>query len=142
MNSKTKHTHSAGGVVLNQDGFVLVVSQRGNSWSLPKGHIDPGENALQAAKREIAEESGVDQLDLIMELGNYSRYKIGKNFDEDKSEMKTIHMFLFRTEQKRLKPLDPNHPEARWVEIQAVADLLTHPRDKNFFLQVKEEICS
>ena len=53
-----KHTQSAGGVVLNKKGEVLVVSQRGTSWSLPKGHIDKGEDALGAAKREIYEESG------------------------------------------------------------------------------------
>ncbi len=46
-----KKTHSAGGVVTNGEGEVLVVSQRGTSWSLPKGHIDAGENALVAAKR-------------------------------------------------------------------------------------------
>ena len=140
MTIKTKHTESAGGVVLNKDGLVLVVSQRGGSWSLPKGHIDPGENALEAAQREIAEESGVDQLELIMEIGNYSRYRIGKNSGEDLTEMKTIHMFLFRTDQIRLKPTDPKHPEARWVDKEAVAGLLTHPKDKEFFLNVKDKI--
>ena len=140
MISKTKHTQSAGGVVLNKDGLVLVVSQRGNSWSLPKGHIDPGENFLQAAEREITEESGIDQLELIAELGNYTRYRIGQNFKEDKSELKSIHMFLFRTKQSRLKPLDPNNPEARWVAKEAVADLLTHPKDQEFFLRIKDKI--
>jgi len=62
-------THSAGGVVTNNQGKVLVVSQRGTSWSLPKGHIDPGESALAAAKREIYEESGIRDLELIRELG-------------------------------------------------------------------------
>ena len=64
-------TYSAGGVVLNGSGQVLVVNQRGNSWSLPKGHIDPGEDALTAARREIYEESGVSELDLVKELGSY-----------------------------------------------------------------------
>jgi 8-oxo-dGTP pyrophosphatase MutT (NUDIX family) len=54
-----RKTRSAGGVVTNEEGEILVVSQRGTSWSLPKGHIDPGEDALVAAKREIYEESGI-----------------------------------------------------------------------------------
>ena len=71
---RMKKTRSAGGVVTNAEGEVLVVSQRGTSWSLPKGHIDPGENALAAAKREIYEESGIRDLELIRELGSYERH--------------------------------------------------------------------
>ena len=51
-----KKTESAGGVVKNKEGKILVVSQRGTSWSLPKGHIEQGEDALQASRREIQEE--------------------------------------------------------------------------------------
>ena len=72
-----KKTHSAGGVVTNQEGKVLVVSQHGTSWSLPKGHIDPGETALAAARREIYEESGIRDLEFVRELGTYERYRIG-----------------------------------------------------------------
>jgi 8-oxo-dGTP pyrophosphatase MutT (NUDIX family) len=94
-----KRTHSAGGVVLNPDGEVLVVCQHGNSWSLPKGHIDLGEDALEAAKREIYEESGITKLELVRELGSYERYRIGLNGGESRSELKVITMFLFRTSQ-------------------------------------------
>ena len=57
-----KKTESAGGVVLNKKGEVLIVNQYGNSWSLPKGHIEEGEEILEAAKREIYEESGIKNL--------------------------------------------------------------------------------
>jgi 8-oxo-dGTP pyrophosphatase MutT (NUDIX family) len=120
-------------VVTNDEGEVLVVSQHGTSWSLPKGHIDPGENALIAAKREIYEESGIRDLDLIRELGSYERYKIGLDGGEERSELKVITMFLFRTREKVLKPVDPDNPEARWVEKSKVALLLTHEKDKEFF---------
>ena len=132
-----RRTHSAGGVVTNDEGKVLVVSQRGTSWSLPKGHIDVGENALVAAKREIYEESGIRDLELVRELGTYERYKIGVDGGDDRSELKVITMFLFRTSGKELRPVDPDNPEARWVERSKVAPLLTHERDKQFFLGVK-----
>jgi 8-oxo-dGTP pyrophosphatase MutT (NUDIX family) len=132
-----RETRSAGGVVVNSDGEVLVVSQRGTSWSLPKGHIDPGESALVAAKREIYEESGIRDLELIRELGTYERYKIGVDGGDDRSEWKVITMFLFRTTEKLLKPLDPDNPEARWVERLKVALLLTHKKDKQFFQGVE-----
>ncbi len=131
-----EHTYSAGGVVLNKEGFVLVVNQNGNSWSLPKGHIDEGEEKLQAAIREIYEESGIKNLNLIKDLGFYERYRIGIDGGEDKSETKTIYMFLFKTEEEKLEPIDPGNPEARWVKKEKVAELLTHKKDKEFFLKI------
>ena len=61
----SKVTVSAGGVVINGQKMILVVNQNGTSWSLPKGHVDLGEEPLQAAIREITEESGVDDLHFL-----------------------------------------------------------------------------
>jgi len=133
-------TRSAGGVVTNDESDVLVVSQRGTSWSLPKGHIDPGEKALDAARREIYEESGIRDLELIRELETYERHKIGVNGGDDRSELKEITMFLFRTKEKSLRPVDPDNPEARWVEKGRVALLLTHEKDKEFFRRVERTL--
>ncbi len=135
-----KQTTSAGGVVLNQKGQVLVVNQKGISWSLPKGHIENGEDPIDTAQREIREESGIAKLELIKNLGSYNRYRIGKNGGENKTELKTIIMYLFRTEENNLKPIDQENPEARWIKKEQVAELLTHSRDKEFFLQIKKEI--
>ena len=135
-----KKTQCAGGVVLNSRGLVLVVNSRGKSWSLPKGHINSGEEPLTAAKREIYEESGVNQLKFIKELGNYQRHKVALDGGDDLSELKTIHLYLFTTKQEKLKPVDPENPEARWVEKTKVADLLTHEKDKDFFRAIMNQI--
>ena len=122
-----KQTESAGGVVLNNKGLILVVNQNGTSWSLPKGHIEEGEDKLSAAKREIYEEAGITELHLVRELDPYQRYKIDVDGREDESELKTIYMFLFTTNQDELSPIDPENPEARWVDKGEVDQLLTHP---------------
>lgn len=133
-----KRTRTAGGVVVHATtGKILVVSQNGDSWSLPKGHLDPGEDDLTAARREIAEESGVTDLTLVRPLGEYERHAIARGgHGEQTGEMKTIAMFLFVTAQDALAPLDPKNPEARWVDPTAVAPLLTHAKDAEFFLSV------
>ena len=133
-------TESAGGVVLNGAGQVLVVNQKGTSWSLPKGHVEEGEDALAAARREIFEEAGVSQLEYAGECGRYTRYKLGPDGGEDTSELKTIHMFLFTTKQAVLSPTDGDNPEARWVEREEAAGFLTHPKDREFFLSVLERL--
>lgn len=135
-----KCTETAGGIVMNGN-MVLVANQHGDSWSLPKGHIDRGETKLEAAIREIREETGIIQLDFVKELGSYARHKIGKGGKgDDKSELKTIHMLLFTTKQKELMPLDPDNPEAKWVHRDKVAGLLTHPKDREFYLSVLKGI--
>ena len=64
-----KYVEAAGGVVGNERGEVLMIYRR-NRWDLPKGHIDTGEDALTAAKREVEEETGVSGLKFVSELCN------------------------------------------------------------------------
>ncbi len=135
-----KKTESAGGIVLNDKEQVIVVNQKGTSWSLPKGHIEQGEDALTAARREIYEETGVSRLQLVEELGSYQRVKLGANGEDDASELKTIFMFLFTTDETELRPNDPDNPEAVWLDKEQVAALLTHPKDKKFFKRHSKDI--
>lgn len=133
---ESRRTESAGGVVLNTRGEVLLVSQRGISWSLLKGHIDPGEDQLSAAQREIYEEAGIKNLAHIRDLGSYERCKISKDGGDDCSERKTIHISLFITDEEALRPVDSRNPEARWVARDEVTKFLAHYKDKEFFLSV------
>ena len=134
-----RHTVSAGGVVVNR-GRVAVVCQRGEVWSLPKGHLEKGESAVEAARREIEEETGIHRVEYVSELGSYERPKIGLHTLEDPSEMKHIEMFLFTTDQESLEPEDRKILSARWVAPGEVAPLLTHPKDRDFFLGVLDRV--
>jgi 8-oxo-dGTP pyrophosphatase MutT (NUDIX family) len=133
------NTHSAGGVVRNVKGEMAVVLHDGDFWGFPKGHIDEGEDALAAAKREIQEEIGISLLELKKTFEPYTRIKAGDEGKDD-AEMKTIHMFLFDTDEEEFRLTDPRHEEARWVTVEEVAQLLTHPKDKEFFLSIKDSL--
>lgn len=128
-----KETQSAGGVILNEEGQVLLVEQRRGVWSLPKGHLEGNETPLEAALREIDEETGVTKLEFKKELGSYKRYKIGKDGKDDLAELKTMHIFLFTTGEKPPKPKDPTIVGLKWFAPSDVAKHLTHPKDREFF---------
>jgi ADP-ribose pyrophosphatase YjhB (NUDIX family) len=140
--AETPLRYSAGGVVLNPSGEVLVVSQNGTSWSLPKGGLEPWEEGQPeiAARREIYEESGIKQLQLLGTLGDYTRTALGRDGQEDTTERKHITIFLFTTPDTELRPVDADNPEARWVPTDEVAALLTHPADQAFFTSILSQI--
>lgn len=131
---------SAGGIVVGPDGRVLIVNQNGDSWSLPKGHLHSGESELDAARREIAEESGVRQLTYVAELARYSRPRIGLRGGDDPTQIKQIVLFHFTTTQSQLAPTDPANPEARWVTPAEAERLLTHPKDREIFGRLRRRI--
>ena len=132
---------SAGGVVVGPGNKILVVNQNGNSWSLPKGHLEPGEDEEAAATREIFEESGIQDVKVLEKLGEYDRGRIGiDGVGENLEQMKHITIFLCITNQENLSPIDPENPNAEWLPLQDVADRLTHPKDKDFFHSVTSKI--
>ncbi len=50
---------AAGGAVVAEDGRILMIRRRG-FWDLPKGHREQGEEVMECALREVAEECGID----------------------------------------------------------------------------------
>lgn len=130
-------SHSAGGVVIGPDKIILLVKQLGRfiSWSLPKGHINPNEDPLTAARREVFEESGIENLEYLADLGEYRRSAL-----DNPGEAKSIRMFLFKTEELKLNSQFSQETEAYWETLERALDLLTHPKDKEFLLSVRGKI--
>jgi 8-oxo-dGTP pyrophosphatase MutT (NUDIX family) len=56
---QTEHHRSAGGLVVRGSQILLISTQNGRRWQLPKGHIETGETPEQAAVREVREETGI-----------------------------------------------------------------------------------
>src|SRR5438270_12568363 len=56
---KTVQHRSAGGLVVLGSRILLISTQAGRRWQLPKGHIEEGETPEQTAVREVREETGV-----------------------------------------------------------------------------------
>jgi ADP-ribose pyrophosphatase YjhB (NUDIX family) len=131
----------ASGVVIGPGNKIVLVSQNGDSWSLPKGHLEPGEDEEEAVIREIFEETGIQDVKIINTVGEYERARIGKNgIGETPDDVRHISVFLCITNQEELQPIDPENPAAEWLAIQDVADRLTHPKDKEFFASITPKI--
>ncbi len=132
--------HSAGGVVQNVRGEVLLIRHGNNAWSFPKGHIEPNEDELVAARREISEEAGITDLAFIQPLGSFSRYRLDANGKEDHKEFKVVHIYHFSTAEMFTQPKDSDILEGRWVPVAEVADLLAHRADKEFYISIQQKL--
>lgn len=71
---------TAGGIVFrrNKAGEVeiLLIQDHKDRWTIPKGHIEEGETAQEAARREIGEEAGLHDIDMLGWLGKiHFRYR-------------------------------------------------------------------
>ena len=89
---------SAGGIIIrvqiNKLLIALIRDPKFNDYLLPKGRLEKGESIENDAKREIAEETGLNNLNLITKLG------IKERLTFKKSSWRKIHYFLFSTHQK------------------------------------------
>jgi len=90
---------SAGGVIFRRDSDgtprYLLIRDSYRNWGFPKGHLEPGEPPADAARREVAEETGLVDLVLhgpIKVINWYFRFR-GKTIH------KFCHFFLFESRQ-------------------------------------------
>jgi 8-oxo-dGTP pyrophosphatase MutT (NUDIX family) len=121
---------SAGGVVLRDEQVVVIVPTRrapdgSRVLALPKGHVDPGENTLQAAEREVREETGVS-VELIRELGEV-RYWYRR---EGRTIPKSVTFYLFSYLSGDTADHDDEVEEARWIDLRKAQTALTHAAER------------
>ncbi len=136
-----KHSHTAGGVVLGDAGTIVLVRRKGGdgSWLFPKGHKENSETDEQTARREIEEETGLTNLELLDDLGTYTRPSIRHDGTEH-TEMKSIHMFLFSAPPHAT--LAPTHEMegAQWFPYRDVAKTIGSEKDRAWFATVFERV--
>jgi 8-oxo-dGTP diphosphatase len=118
---------AAGGVVLRagaQGPEVLVVHRvRYDDWSLPKGKLDPGEDHLTAAIREVAEETGV-QAEVAGEELSQLVYPVDAG-------TKRVRWYPMRPRNGDPAAREADHEvdQAVWLPVERARTLLTYAAD-------------
>lgn len=109
---------TAGGVVFRRNektGAIefLLIQDAKNRWTIPKGHIEEGEEAKQTAEREIREETGLQEMEILSWLGKINfRYRRVSSL-----VLMTTEIFLVRAkgDSNKLKPEDWMN-DCKWLD--------------------------
>jgi ADP-ribose pyrophosphatase YjhB (NUDIX family) len=123
---------SAGGLVVDLAGEIPRGALIGRTdrqgrllWSLPKGHIEDGETAEQAAVREVAEETGISGV-ILGELGTIDFWFVA----DGRRIHKTVQHFLMRATGGELSDADVEVTEVAWVPLPLIAAQLAYPDER------------
>lgn len=105
---------AAGGLVWDSRGRVLFIYRR-EKWDLPKGKIEKGERAHEAAVREVAEETGLSHLFITQEL--CLTYHIFRD-EQNRQVLKCTHWYEmdFNGDETPVPQLDEDITKAEWFE--------------------------
>ena len=102
-------------------------------WSLPKGHIELGETAEQAAVREVEEETGIIGR-VVAPLGTIDFWFVA----EDRRVHKTVHPFLLRALGGELCDDDVEVAEVAWVPLGELESRLAYADERRLIRRATE----
>lgn len=130
---------AAGGVVIDETGTQVLVLVRPSrdEIRLPKGHQEPHEAPLTTAYREIGEESGYTDLELIADLGEQLVVFLLRN----RPVQRTEHYYLLRlrSRQTRAQPEDDQDQFfSVWVTWEEALAQLTFEAEREWLRRAQE----
>ena len=139
-------------ILLNHENNIFVgkrIDNPKNSWQMPQGGVDENEDFLQAAKRELEEETGVKSVKLIKELDGWFKYdlpeyllgKIWEGKYRGQKQKWFVMKFLGKSSEINVKTKNPEFFEWKWIELSQLASIAVHFK-VDIYRKIKEELTS
>ena len=133
-------------IVLNKDNKVFVakrIDNPKNFWQMPQGGVDEGEDFLQAAYRELEEETSIKNVKLIKELDGTITYElpdrllgiIWKGRYRGQKQKWFLMRFTGNEQEININTENPEFLDWKWVTLNQITELVV-----DFKLHVYEEL--
>ena len=137
-------------VLLNKENKIFVakrIDNPKNFWQMPQGGVDRNEDYLNAAFRELKEETSIENVDLIKEIDEMTTYELPNNLLgiiwKGKYRGQKQKWFLMRFKGKDSEVnLNTNHPEFldwKWINIDQITEVVVEFK-LNVYKKIQEEV--
>ena len=138
--------NGVGIVVLNDERKVFVakrIDNPKNFWQMPQGGVDKGESLLEAAYRELKEETNITKVKLIKEIEGTLTYelpshllgKIWKGKYKGQKQKWFLMKFLGSDSDINIKTENPEFIEWKWIDLEKITEVVV-----DFKLHVYKEL--
>ena len=140
-NKKLPLRIGVGAIVLNKKNQVFVGKRKDNpvdKWQMPQGGVNEGEDLTSAMKRELNEETGIQNIKILneidgwfeYELPNYLLGKIWRGKFRGQKQKWFIVKFLGDDEEINLEKDKPEFIEWKWLDIEKLPNVIVDFKKK------------
>ena len=139
-----------GAIILNNENKVFVGKRKDNpidKWQMPQGGVDPGEDFLEAMKRELFEETSIKNITVLEELEGFFEYQLPKNLVgiiwkgkfRGQRQKWFINKFTGDEKEINLKTKNPEFIEWKWINPNDLPKVIVDFK-KKMYIELLEKI--
>ena len=133
---------TSGGIVFRftkdkKDIEVLLIQDSKGRWTIPKGHIEPGETAKMTARREVAEETGLKNVSVLTWLGKiHFKYR-----RLEKLVLMTTQIYLIQALDEHEMPIGEKWMKGiKWFSFAEALEVIEYEDIEKLMLIAKKKI--
>jgi len=137
-------------VLLNHENKVFVgkrIDNPENFWQMPQGGINNNEDFFDAAKRELEEETGIKNIELIKKIEGWLTYDLPENLlgkiwqgkYRGQKQKWFIFKFLGKDKEINIKTKTPEFLDWKWIEFEKLPEVVVSFKI-NIYKKIKEEL--
>ena len=151
MDKKTLPMRPGVGIILLNNKNKVFVGKRkdnpGNKWQMPQGGVDEGENYVAAMKRELLEETSIENIKILKEIKHFYHYELPDNLIgiiwkgkyRGQKQKWFITRFLGLDNEININTNQPEFIDWKWIDPNMLPEVIVNFK-KDLYLKLLREI--